>query len=257
MKLTIVVACVHYSDYLRLTLPTLIPLGRVHIVTSPTDHDTIQAARANGCDLTCTTAWWKEGATFNKAAALNEALTYCHAQQAEWVLSLDSDIMLPPPSGLLDSLDPRHMYGMHRRDCPDLATFDACNQSGDWFKLPYIKLPDIITTPRGPRLWGWRKTANPIAIQGYFQLWNMRTYPHRRFKESDTATKYDVDFAMLWSDSQRKLIPWPSFTGIHLGEARLNWRGRTTAIWPTRTLDYPKFCAAAEAQHAQGISHQK
>jgi len=252
MPLTILVASVNYSDFLRLTLPTLTPFGKVYVVTSWDDPATKEVAHANGAAVCYTDSWYKDGATFNKAAALNDALRLAADDEPlDWVLSLDSDIMLPPPkpgSAPLETLHPAKMYGVRRLDCIDMETFERCNTEGGWFDLPMIPLPSIFSTPKGPRLWGHRLTANPIAVQGYFQLWN-QDYWGREFKEYSTAAHYDVEFALRWADTDRMLIPWPDYTAVHLGEARLNWKGRTTPEFATSELDYPAFCRAAEEHY--------
>jgi hypothetical protein len=58
---------------------------------------------------------------------------------------------------------------------------------------------------------------------------------------------------MQWADDQRLLLPWPDYTVIHLGEARVNWNGRTTDMWQTNDLDYLAFQRAAE-EHYRGCT---
>ena len=136
MKLTAITTCVGYDDYLRVSMP----VNGNHfnwweVVTTPGDHGTYAEANSyfadhfNGNVFQCD-EFTKDGATFNKGAAINGALN-CDYGDA-WILLLDADILLPAhfrENLEALTLDRNCIYGMYREECDDVHRFLAGDRS--------------------------------------------------------------------------------------------------------------------------------
>jgi len=248
-QLTIITTSVNYSDYLQLILPEAVKYGRVIVATSPADRDTIMVTEANGAECFQTNAWTNNRAPFSKGAGINAALDY--AKPDGWLLLLDSDIVLmPPPPDFwpLNRMDETCMYGVRRRSCYSEDVWRKCLRDKSWYDLPLDPLPPVKRRGKQMKVWGGRPTANPIGLQGYFQLWHYPTAPHR-MKEHRTAAKYDVELALTWDDDKRVLLPWNDYSVIHLGHARRNWKGRTTHRWNVIPIPAGELEQAAERRY--------
>lgn len=227
--LTIVTACVNYADYLALTLPYAVQLGRVIVATAPGDRETAEVVAANpGAECFVTDAWTRTPKDkFNKGRGLNEAIRHA---QPEWLLLADSDIILPPIPPNASELDRTKFYGTLRRMCDTVEQWRDCLIRRAWFELPVTTLPPFLGRRATRAVWGAQALSNPIGVQGYFQLWH---YPSnkQRLLQHPTAAKYDVHLAAQWPSEKRELVPWPDYTVIHLGERRVNWYGRVADRW--------------------------
>lgn len=229
MHLTTIIPCVDYADLLRISLPGVIAASdRAVVVTAPRDRATRRLCDEYGATCLATDRWWRGGAVLNKAGAVDDAIEA--ADPTDWLLLLDADIVLPSDArSRLEAfrLDPTHLYGAYRRMCRTPSEWSAYAEHGD------TDLP-----PLGPLLWVRKPQCrpagspmlNPAALQGYFQLWNAGRQP-RRLGDYPTAAQYDVELALRWPDHQRRMLPPERFAVIHLGENRVNWQGRVTAIW--------------------------
>lgn len=233
MQLEVGVPCVDYADFLKLTLPqvisslrTLSGVGQITLLTTARDTETCSLAERCGVRTWVTDAWYANGASFNKARALNEWIDNVLADSENcWILTLDADIFIPIDLfSNVRSLNPRALYGVPRRACRDEREWnDFMAGRRSWESFPIISPPVI-----DGKLWGHRPTRNATAISGYFQLWNP-SGAQRRFKESADAADYDVAFALSFGDSLRKRIP--SCEVMHLGQQGVNWRGRRSPEW--------------------------
>ena len=129
MKLTAITTCVGFDDYLRVCVKENEGLfDDWIIVTTPGDpcHD-IEGVRFHETD-----AFYRDGAPFNKGAAINSALMdYNH--EAEWLVLLDGDIILPSDWRKkinVYPLDRNNIYGLYRNDCWDLPAYLGGDLSG-------------------------------------------------------------------------------------------------------------------------------
>jgi len=246
MKLDIITVCVDYADFLAVTLPEAMKHGRVTVATAPKDLATIELCKHHGVACVVTDAWYQDGDPFNKGAGINAAL---EARKPEgWLLSMDADIVLPPAprNGTpIAQLDKQCMYGARRLECERMDRWEECLREGNYFDLPLSPLPRI---GKNGRVWGSRPTRNPIAVQGYFQLWHYGERPYKLYEWRD-ARKCDVSLALKFKDRERKLIPWPKYQVIHLGIRKKNWRGRLTETWSTCTIPSGDLERAAEKHY--------
>jgi len=245
-ELTIIMTSVNYSDYLQVALPEAVKYGRVVVATCPGDGRTVDVARACGAEYLKTREWSKLQFPFCKGAGINAAIAYAKPQG--WLLLLDSDtVLMPPPLDFtpLNHLDDTCLYGVRRRVCPTERRWKACVARQTWYDLPLDPLPVVRQHGQVMKVWGSRPTANPIGLEGYFQLWY---YPSRPCKvpERQSAAKYDVELGLRWGDDKRVLLPWRDYAVLHLGPTGQNWQGRKTARWTTVPLLAGKLELAAD-----------
>jgi hypothetical protein len=235
MIIETVIPCVHYDDFLRLTLPrNMRQLDRVTVLTSPEDTASIEVATGCGAKVLTTDAWWQ--GRFNKGRALNEWLDSVSPASGPdvWYLVMDADVVLPCRQPLGERvLDPRVLYGARRRMCDDQSgwhEFSSGARGLESFPL------DFALVWHG-RVWNL-PTVNPAALYGCLQLWNSaHGSGAKRFREFPTAAAYDVAFALSFGEDHRAFLP--DFEVLHLGESRTNWGGRRSARWQASSPELP------------------
>lgn len=93
MRISAVTVCIDYSDYLEKILPNRDLLDDWIIVTHQSDKKTIQLCEKNELQYILSRDIYYNGANFAKGRAVNEGIR--RLKDTEWVLQLDSDILLP------------------------------------------------------------------------------------------------------------------------------------------------------------------
>lgn len=190
----IVITSVNYADYLCYTLPRwreAFPDAKFRIVTSLKDEQTRFVADG---DAFSTDAFFRDGALFNKAAALDEAMR--DFQNGEIVVKIDADVI--PHGTLPTEIEHNTIYGCARYD-----------ESGKLLKFHS------------------RKNPNPTPEQcarrciGFFQMFKYRR--GRIFGSYPDASRYDIDFRRKFS----RRVALPDFYVTHIGPmSKRNWKGR-------------------------------
>lgn len=217
----VIVTSVNYADFLAITLPAwreLLPMARIRVITSPEDRETQDVALASRCECLVVDVWHKDGAVFNKAAALDLGLS--GAQNGDWCLALDADVY---PVGVLPSVMPsteRSLFSVHRYACHTPDELQA-HLAG---VMPLSSFERIQMWKRSPHL------ADPAGLQGYFQLWQFRDGDS--FGSYPSAARYDVEFGRKFP--RREYLD--GLYVLHLGEHRKNWSGRVTPRWNGKAL---------------------
>lgn len=191
MRITGLTVSVDYADLLSVGLPRWRDnLAEVVVVTSASDEATGKAARQANVKLFVTEAFYRGGATFDKAGAISEA--FASLIYPDWVLLFDADIV--PPNDLAARLrmaepQPGKLYGAPRY-----------HEDGRM-------IPDR-------------------ELAGYFQLFHASDQNAQRvpllvsFKH---AGGYDSEFERRWGRGNQVMLPIPL---THLGETGANWWGR-------------------------------
>jgi hypothetical protein len=224
----VVIPSVNYADFLAVTLPAwkrLLPSEDFLIVTSPADHETRRVAAMNEAGVVLTDVWHEQGATFNKAAALDLAFGFhkphpWRVADGEWCLALDADVY--PFGGKFPAVpggDRRALFSVMRYSCASPEDLQSHIEG----RLPVTHFEQI-------RMWKNRRVPDPAGLQGYFQLWRYR--PGDCFGSYPTAAKYDVHFGRQFEIREY-------LTGmyvLHLGEHRRNWSGRITPRWDAKDV---------------------
>jgi hypothetical protein len=170
-----------------------------------------------------------DDAAFAKARGINAGLEVLSL--SDWVLHIDSDIVLPPRArNLLEriDLDPTHIYGVDRMMCRSFESWM------DIVSAPEVQHSDEVFVQANAFELGVRvaKTDQDGYIPiGFFQLWNPNKSGFKRYPtEHGDAARADMRFAQQWPRAWRTLIP--EIVAIHLesemAEGGANWRGRRT-----------------------------
>lgn len=207
-----IVVCVDYGDYLERTLPLFARTAdRTIVVSLHRDDRTrrIAAAQPNVA-LVETDASYRDGARFNKGAAINAGLNA--AVKRAWVLHIDADIIVLDP--IPTDLDRTVLWTAVRHQVVGERRWKEA-LSGDREGL-HAKLNVF----RGRRL----------APCGYFQLWRWPTTGRYYPEGHEDAGWSDLEFSAGWPRNKRAFIP--GFDVYHLETEdhveTANWRGRTT-----------------------------
>lgn len=225
----IIITCVNYDDLLALTLPTVLRemSHRPWVLTSVADRATQSMVAKAGCAYLYTNEFYRDGAAFNKAAALNWAVDAGVIDLSGWVMVLDADIALPRGMGgvIENELEDGYLHGAHRLECPDLRAWE-----------------------RGDRL---EPLKSPLQMPGFFHMfwgpgaerpWYDDSYEH--------AGAYDTVFQNRWPRERRKRFSLPV---VHLGPLGQNWFGRRTERWSGVSMGAPD----AEQVEAEFARHQR
>jgi glycosyltransferase involved in cell wall biosynthesis len=194
--------CVGYADLLGKSIDRWRSgTAELVIVTTPADIDTQRLASAHNAKLWLTDIFTARGATFNKGAAISQAVDQLGtldraAELDDWFLFFDADIVPPP----------------------------------DW--LPQVRMAD----PQPGRLHGaprHREDGRLIPdpqIAGYFHLFHARDKNAGIRPIVDVhwshAGNYDSTFQNRWQRKDRIRMNVPL---VHMGEVGANWCGRGNA----------------------------
>jgi hypothetical protein len=189
VKITGLVVCVDYAPQLARSLPIWkSTLDRILVVTAERDMATIDLCCEHGIETFITDAFWRDGAQFNKGAAMAEAFDFLEPD--DWHLFFDADVI--PPSFWLDRLagiQPGTLYGAHRilesgvpfRE-PELAGCFHLAHASD----PHMQIKPVVDTQ-------WRHAGN-----------------------------YDSTFQARWPANRRVKLP---ILLTHIGHPGQNWCG--------------------------------
>lgn len=214
-RLSALVVCVNYWDFLRITLP----INREHfddivVVTMPGDVVTPQVCAQMGATCCVTEEFLAGNAPFNKGRAINQAL---HSlTDPQWVVLLDADIVLPSSfrrdlSGV--TLDPASIYTCDRYVCDSRELWDKMQRRAKhlYHGQAYDAEAFLYVPP-------WDQITKRLNIPvGYLQLVHyggilgQLGYP----TSSGTANWSDVEFARGFSAGNRVWID--GLRVIHLG----------------------------------------
>jgi glycosyltransferase involved in cell wall biosynthesis len=215
LRLSALIVCVNYWDFLRITLP----LNREHfddvvVVTMPGDDITPQVCTQMDTTCSVTEEFFTGNATFNKGRAINQAL---HSlRDPQWVALLDADIVLPRAfRRKLSSvaLEPARLYTCDRYVCDSRELWDKIQRGAK--HLYHGEAYDAEAFLYVP---SWDQITKRLNIPvGYLQLVHyggilgQLGYPTR----SDTANWSDVEFSRGFPADDRVWIDGLRVT--HLG----------------------------------------
>lgn len=212
-----IVVCVNYADYLNVTLPYLKKVvDRVLVITDCEDDETAAVSDKHAVSILRTNVFYRDGAPFNKGAAINEGLK--HLDGSGWVLHIDADIVLTEPLPLKE-LDPDTLYTvLRKRVFSDLWDRVRSGNPGNLSLLPI------------------RYFGGYVMPIGYFQLWHHGNTKHYYPECFTDASDSDSCFALKWPGPNRALLPGSEGLGEYVAyhlETRDqikggNWKIRTS-----------------------------
>lgn len=207
---TVVVTCVGYADFLAVTLPYTMRLGwQVLIVTGLEDSETVSLWAKNlvpGLAITVKDF----GPTFDKGRVLGEVLERVEGV----VLVLDADIVIPP--GLVIPDPGEQLLGCRRVMIRSKEEFEKWSR-GEEIDVRVDR--DRVGIGRGRVV---------DSCWGYFHLFNNSLARERgiKYQGTGTAAGYDEIFRNQWTS-----VGYCSGCVLHLGEERVNWKGRVSQRW--------------------------
>ncbi len=232
MKLEAIIVCIHYADFLKVTLPNNKPFfDKLVVVTDEQDAETVRVCEFYNVQCIQTNVFYTDHPTIpNKARGINEGLS--HLSLEGWVAQLDADIWLPPLTrNILEKLPLHedHIYGIDRMMCNSYEAFydflyiksKPIHEGWIYLHLDFFPIGERITQYHG-------EGYMPI---GYFQLWhpsgsNISNYPIIEAAYDRT----DVLHLKQWKRENRSFIP--ELICIHLASEQhkqgQNWEGRKT-----------------------------
>jgi len=205
----IVIPSVDYADMIGVTLPAWrqqFPAATIVVVTAKHDRATFAVARELGAALLVTDAWYRRGAKFDKAAALDEAFDFPARELGEICIAIDADVY-PFGAFNLEALRAGVLYSVDRFYLESPAALERAIANPD----PGV-LERMTRGARGP---------------GYFQAF--RVQAGLTFGSYPDAGYYDLDFHRHFAGGVAVL------EGAHVGhlgrKSGKNWRGRTLPKW--------------------------
>jgi hypothetical protein len=253
-KLEAVTVCVGFGDFLAVTAPANINLfDRWVIVTTPGDSETREVCRKLSLPTLLTEEFYRDGAEFNKGRGI--AMGLDQIEGADWIMQLDSDIVLPPDlRNWLDRahLDPSCCYGCDRVMVKSWQDWQKLRETGYLQHDYHCRCNFPAGYEVGTR---WVSPTHSWVPIGFVQLWHGSAATLHGFHQKaypdwhNSASRADVQFGLQWDRRKRALLP--EVIAIHLesGPAGLgaNWKGRTT----------PRFGPASSGNPKSEISNPK
>lgn len=232
-RLEAVVICLNYSDFLAETLPfTISQFDRVVVVTAHNDMDTKNICHKWSVECVVTDAFVERGDVFNKGAAINVGLA--NLRQNGWIVQLDADIVVPlqlrnmlAKAGLQTDC----LYGVERFNVHSYEKWakirPTCLTEPQFSHRYFVNAPDLPACAHVVH-----KEFGYVPI-GFFQLWHSQFMHQHMIRYPDvesSAENMDVQFALRWPRTQRRLLP--TVRVLHLESEKspmgANWRGRKT-----------------------------
>jgi len=199
-----IIVCVDYSDYLEITLPyNKHHFDEMLIVSTPDDISTHSVCEANGIPFFTTNSFYEDKAFFNKWKALEEGLDVLGRDS--WITILDADILIPKHIDY--TFEFGNLYTPWRRMCENLSM--GVPKEPYWLSFPRHKFKR--------------------EFSGYYMRFHGSDYhlPNPPWHETNWmhAGGGDMLFAQHWSEAKKIR---PNFEVLHLGQAGVNWCGRST-----------------------------
>lgn len=195
MKLDALCVSVGYADlFTRSITRWARSCDRIICVTTPTDTETHGLCESHGIEVFATDAFYRDGASFAKARAMQEAIDATGWTDADLLLLFDSDIV--PPINWRDEAEkmkPGYLYGA----------------------------PRFAVDEDGPLIIDRKRRIPHSQPQGYFSLFYADEFPGLEVGGNHCGW-YDVTFANHWRGHWREL----PIELIHLGRPCENWLGR-------------------------------
>lgn len=203
IPLRVIIVSVDFGDFLAETLPyNRHHYSEVMIVTTPTDSETIEVAKSNNASIYTTDVFHRNGAAFNKFAAIEEALNYFGRHG--WIVFKDADIFWPKkmPSDYKEG----KLYSIKRRRLL-LDTSAPIPREEDWTSLPL--------DPQYSECMGFTQIFN--AKDGVLGSppWHSLNLHHAALGDSHFQSKWDLSNKV-----------WLDIDCLHFGNYATNWMGR-------------------------------
>lgn len=221
-----IVVCVDYDDLLEITLKRNARfMDEILVVTAPHDERTLNVvSRIPNARCHITDVFYKDGAKFNKGAAMEEGFDVLGRDG--WILIHDADILLPD-TFIMPQVVFGRMYSANRL---------MLNDPRQW-------TPDFD--------WSLAHKTTEFTFPGFFQLFNCadpslitRPWYDTKYVHAGGGDHY---FQGLWPSSMKSVLP---ITVLHLGPRDMNWFGRVSTRRDNESIEHA-------AERARDMEHLK
>lgn len=215
-----ILCCVDMSDILSITLPyNRRHFDQVVIVTTPQDHNTQEVAVKNNATPFATESFYADGGLFRKYLALEEGLDFMGRKG--WLCIMDVDVLWPKKIPV--------RANSHKGEIAGSGWVEEFCEPG-YLYSPLRRMMIDITKPI-PDEGRWREfPLHPQTVEwaGYSQIFHAQDAVLGNPPWHDTTWLHcgggDSFFQGKWA-RERKIRP--AWEVLHLGEAGINWLGRT------------------------------
>lgn len=258
MNIKTVSISTNYLDLLSYTWPkNKTEIDDFTIITDSQDRETQKFCLNNNINFFATNSLYGDDKSFCKASAFNDFFYNLDSTKAEWILLLDSDIIL---DGVIDifkkhynekSIDtivkpsdtsvctgiPAYIGKNNKKSLNPQIIYknEDTNQNTDIF------INDCLFSC-SRKIYNCKNDYENNIFElencffyGYFQLFHIDAIKSKLEKKENifntygTAAQYDMDFARdYWSYPQKKTL---KYTVTHLGPIASNWTGRKSEQW--------------------------
>lgn len=211
-----IIVCADYVDMLQITYPyNKNSLENISIISSFYDSDTAEFCNKNGIFLYQTNDFYKNGNSFNKAAAMNSFLLNCYKnrlQNDEWILFTDADIIFTDPIEYIKTLikNTKDNYEVKVFSCP---------------RIVYKDEQALVNNERD------KEQNFNINYCGYFQFFHKSIILNKLddgiapIPEYHNASTYDLGFIDIYfPNGENKCAVRKN--AIHVGQCGRDWDGK-------------------------------
>lgn len=232
-KIEAIIACVNYSDFLKITLEkNLKQFDNIIVITSESDLLTQELCKKLNCELLVTDVFYANDKKFNRGAAIN--LAFNILKYKDWIVNMDADILLPENfinQFKEENMDREYFYGSRRVDFPtpkdwndfnsgirDISEYVCYRGSGyGYFQLFNYNSSTFQELNRRTSRNPYPNWLNSVAEADsiYKNYWGDRVCPLNHGNHSIDVGDYDVG---LYKELSQRCY--------HLGQHGINHTGR-------------------------------
>ena len=222
-KIEVLVICVNYGDFLKITLPrNKKQIEDITVITSFNDKETIDICNQNDVDYILTDELFRNMSNCVKGAGYTVGFNFLHYK--DWILLLDADIVLNENFGdyinnNICKFNPECLYGSIRYVIRNYSNFLL-------FENKEINIKDL-------------EIGLDSEINGYFQLFNFNKFKNDEVwnihPQSATGEDDDVIFSLKFGNNYIENGKWIcdenfhkklDLPVLHLGEIAVNHKKR-------------------------------
>lgn len=210
--ISIITTCVNYCDFLKLTYKRnsrQFSKFDFFVITSSQDKQTQDFCFTNNIFCHQTDEFYKNGAEFNKAEAINKTVIDLKDEVLanDWILLCDADVVVDKAIETFVNLEEK------REDCLYSTGRIICETEQDLIEKDFIE--------------------EDCFFFGFFQMFHKSKIENKIrngegfLESSNDASSYDLKF----KDSFDVKGQLQNCNAFHLGPMRVNWKGRISQTW--------------------------
>lgn len=223
-KVEVLIVCVNYSDFLKITLPkNKKQMQNITVITDFNDKETVNICNENDVDYILTDEFYRYNFPFIKSAGYTVAFNFLHYK--DWVLLIDSDVILNENFGLYikENISELNMECIYGCPCALIKNYSDFLL----FENKKIQIDEL------------NFLSDEWLCNGYFQLFNFDKFKDNKiweiYPQTGDGKDEDVLFRLKFGNNYIKDGKWVTDKNfqkmidlpvIHLGELAMNYKGR-------------------------------